>query len=148
MKQDPDLAEAMKAMRYQARRLRTLQRMLAEPENPASFARMASVSTELAELQEAFNLRGEKLRMADDRRLAGRALLLVTEEADRLESRNKRRPTYHQLLDAARIASDRCAAQRAETAAEAELAAHARKIATHNAAAMSSAVTYLEASAS
>ena len=146
MTNDPDLDQAIEQFAAPAKRLRLLQRQIAEADEVKEYRNLASRKHELAELTESFNARGEKLKLADDRALAGRALLMVVEEASRLWDRRKRKPNFLALYDALRITAATHERLRNEAVTEAVLVDYARKVAAHNAAATSSAIQYLEAS--
>ena len=148
MTNDPDLDQAIEEMVQDARRLRLLQRQVAQADEVREYRNLASRKFELAELTESFNVRGEKLCLAEDRALAGRALLMVTEEADRLRERDRqrRRPSFNRLRDAMSVAAAREERMRLEAASEVALAEYVRKIATHNAAATASVLRYMDAS--
>lgn len=146
MTRDPDLDAAIEDLRGDAKRLRLLQRQVAQADEVKDYRNLAARKFELAELIEQFAVRGERLRMNDDRVMAGRTLLFVVEEASRLWERYGRRPNELRLYEALTIAGELQDKLRNEAVAEVVLVEYARKVATHNAAAISSALRYLEAS--
>jgi hypothetical protein len=146
MTRDPDLDAAIEDMIPDAKRLRLLQRQVAQADEVKDYRNLAARKFELADLTERFNVRGERLKMAEDRVMAGRTLLMVVEEASRLWERYRRRPNELRLYEALTIAGEMQDKLRDEAAAELVLVEYARKVATHNAAAISSALRYLEAS--
>ncbi len=141
---DPDLDQACEDLRYEAARLRQLQAQAARPDQP--YATLTARKIELADAEEAFALRGERLHMHSDRRLAGRALLLVVEEVDRLRTRYRRKPTSQQVAEAVKFAVETAERDRIEAEAEANLARMAAKHASFRSASSAAALQYLKAS--
>lgn len=146
MTRDPDLDAAVEHLAGTARRLRHVQSIAASADELKDYAKLASIKAELADLHDEFSVTGERLKLADDRRIAGRALLLITEEVERLRKLNRRRPNAQQVVSAVAIAADLMERARVEAVAEEVLARHAKRIAVRNAAASASALGYLEAS--
>lgn len=140
---DPDLDQTCEDMAGAAARLRQLQGLAAQT---GPYSTLTARRHDLADAVEEFAIRGEKLRLHSDRRLAGRALLLVVEEADRLRKRFRRRPTGVQLADAIKVAAASAERDRVEAEAEANLARAAAKAAAYRAAFSVAAVEYLRAS--
>lgn len=143
---DPDLDAAVEHLAGAARRLRHVQSIAASADEVKDYGKLASIKAELADLHDEFSVTGERLKLADDRRIAGRALLLITEEVERLRKLNRRRPSPQQVFSALSIAAEIMERARIEAVADDVLARHAKRIAIHNAAASASAIAYLEAS--
>lgn len=144
---DPDLDQACEDLFYAAPRLRQLQHLVASIDPIKDYSTIVMRRNELADAEEEFRLRGERLRMHEDRRLAGKALLTVVEEAARLRKANRnRRPSFAQLTSAVRVAVDAAERDRTEAEAEYNLARLGKVLATHRAAASSAALAYMQAS--
>ena len=141
---DPDLDQACEDLVSEALRLRELQSLAARGDQP--YSTLTARSHELADAEEAFALRGERLRMHADRRLAGRALLLVVEEAHRLRVKMKRRPTGPQLADAVKSAVEAAERDRVEAEAEYNVALLLKARTAYRAASSAAALQYMKAS--
>ena len=146
MTNDPDLDQLIETLRYDARRMRDLQRQVRTLDPVKDYNTIAARKFDLAEVEEQFRVQGERLKLADDRRVAGRALVLVVEQVDDLRKRRGKRPAPREVVHTLRIATDAADRDRAEAEADIVVAQHARLTATLRAAAGAAALTYLEAS--
>lgn len=140
---DPDLDQACEDMAPAAFRLRQLQSLAADREQP--YSSLTARKVELADAIDEFATRGERLCLHPDKRTAGRVLLIVVEEADRLRKKFRRRPTAVQLREAIRVAVEAKERDRIEAEAEFNLARLVAKDASYRAASTSAALKYLEA---
>lgn len=146
MTRDPDLDQAIDDLGGAATRLRHLQHLVANMDPVKEYSSIVLRRTELADAEDVFAVRGEKLRMHDDRRVAGRALLTVVEEANRLRRVSRRRPTPEQLSRAVQVATEAAERDRVEAEADYNLALLRRKLATWRSTSTSAALAYMEAS--
>ena len=144
----PDLDQAIGELEFDAVRLRRLQGMVAKADPVKDYSTLTARRVELADAEERFRVRGEKLLLDKDRRLAGRALLLVVEQAHNLRRARKRKPSARELATALTIVTDAAERDREEAEAERIIAEHAKIAAAFKAASGRAALSYLKASAS
>ncbi|SEM55165.1 hypothetical protein SAMN05192583_0597 [Sphingomonas gellani] len=143
----PDLDTAIGEMEFDAVRLRRLQAQVARCDPIKDYSTLTARKVDMADAEERFRLRGEKLRLDADRRLAGRALLLVVEQAHSLRRARRRKPTVRELSTALTIITESAARDRDEAEASRVLAEHDRVTASFKAAAGEASLTYLRLSA-
>lgn len=139
---DPDLEAALPELAFQAKRLRQLEGLIADPKQ--SYEKFARMRAERYDVLNTFRLAAEKHAIKGE--APTEALLLIVEEADRLyDLRKRKRPTLAQVLDS--LASHIAAVERAAISAKAEarLAQGAAREAVRHALATHGAVAYLEA---
>ena len=147
MTNDPDLDQACEDLAYPAVRLRQLQEQVARIDPIKDYSTIVARRSDLADAEEEFRLRGERLAMHPTRHIAGRALLTVVEEVGRWRRAHRgRRPTAAQLALAVRTAVENAQRDLTEAEAEYNLARLGKVLATHRAASTTAALSYMEAS--
>ena len=144
---DPDLDQACTDLAHEAARYRQLLGLVARIDPIKDYDTIVMRRAELADAEEGFRVRGERLQLHRDRRLAGRALITVVEEVARFRRSHRNRvPTVQQLTRIMTDNVDRAETDRVQAEAEFNLAHLDKVLATHRAAAASAVVTYMKAS--
>ena len=137
---DPDLEDAIEALRFTERRLRDVEQHLLEAA-PEKYQFRMQMIHERADLREQIKIRADKLN------LDPRALALIIREADKVRSKQRGRQTVPlgKLLTVISTVAEYARIERAEAHAEMLAAQERAGAATHRSVGLAKAVEYLEA---